>query len=293
MTDTTRSAPTERYLIVGAGGMLGHDLQAALSGRAVTALTRAELDVTDLEQVRAAVPGHTVIINASAYTKVDDAESNEEAAHAVNATGAANLARAAAENGARLVQVSTDYVFDGEATEPYAEDAPHAPVSAYGRTKAAGETAALEANPGRTYVVRTAWLYGAHGPNFVKTMIRLAGSHDTVKVVTDQVGQPTWTADLAQRIVDLLDSDAPGGIYHGTNSGQTSWFEFTQAIYTLAGLDPARVHPTTAAEFVRPAPRPAYSVLGHAAWHAAGLKPMRHWHDALTEASRQGVLEQE
>lgn len=279
-----------RILIAGANGMLGTDLQAVLSGRAVTALGRAELDVTDLDAVRAASAGHDVIINASAYTKVDDAESNEDAAYAVNASGAGNLATAAAENGARLVQVSTDYVFDGSATAPYTEDEPVNPVSAYGRTKAEGERLALEANAERTYIVRTAWLYGQHGPNFVKTMLRLAGSHDTVSVVTDQVGQPTWTLDLARQIVALVDADAPAGVYHGTNSGHTSWYDFTREIFALSQLDPERVLPTDSAAFVRPAPRPAYSVLGHDTWANAGIAPMRSWELALADAISSGIV---
>jgi dTDP-4-dehydrorhamnose reductase len=278
------------YLIVGAGGMLGHDLQVALAGREVTALGRADLDVTDAAAVAAAVSGHDVVINAAAYTKVDDAESNEDAAAAVNATGAANLATATAAAGARLVQVSTDYVFDGTATSPYPEDTPLDPVSAYGRTKADGERAVLAANPAGAYIVRTAWLYGEHGPNFAKTMITLAGRLDTVGVVTDQVGQPTWTLDLARQIVALLDSDAPAGIYHGTASGQASWYGFARAVFAGAGLDPERVTKTDSSSFVRPAPRPAYSVLGHDAWAAAGLSPMRDWNAALDEAFASGAL---
>lgn len=281
-----------KILITGASGMLGHDLQAVLAGRDVTALGRAELDVTDVEAVRAASAGHDVIINASAYTKVDDAETHEDDAYAVNATGAGNLATAAAEHGARLVQVSTDYVFDGRASSPYPEQAPIDPQNAYGRTKAEGERLAMAANPGATYIVRTAWLYGAHGPNFVKTMLRLAADRDTLNVVDDQVGQPTWTRDLAQQIVALIDSDAPAGAYHGTNSGETSWYDFTREIFSLSGLDPERVHPTDSASFVRPAPRPAYSVLGHDAWVVAGLAPMRPWRDALAEALESGVAEQ-
>jgi dTDP-4-dehydrorhamnose reductase len=278
------------YLIVGAGGMLGTDLARALAGRAVTALGRAELDVTDAAAVSAAVAGHDVVINAAAYTKVDDAESNEEAAYAVNATGAANLAAAAAVSGATLVQVSTDYVFDGSGTAPYPESTPVGPVSAYGRTKAEGERLAMEANPERTIIVRTAWLYGQHGPNFAKTMLSLAAKLDQVSVVTDQVGQPTWTLDLATRIVELLDADAPAGIYHGTASGKASWFDFARAVFAGAGLDPERVTPTDSSQFVRPAPRPAYSVLGHDAWAAAGLPPMRDWEVALDDAFRSGAL---
>lgn len=279
-----------KYLITGASGMLGQDLQKALAGREATALGRAELDVTDLAAVRQAASGHDVIINAAAYTKVDDAEENETAAHAVNATGAHNLARAAAENGARLVQISTDYVFNGGATSPYRESTPLDPISAYGRTKADGERLTLEANPGATFVLRTAWLYGAGGPNFAKTMVRLAASHDTVSVVDDQHGQPTWTGDLAAQIVTLLDANAPAGVYHATNAGQTTWFGFAQAVFAEAGLDPARVLPTDSSTFVRPAPRPAYSVLGHDAWASAGLAPMRDWREALTDAAAHGLL---
>lgn len=280
-----------KYLVTGANGMLGHDLRTALEGREVTALARADLDVTDADAVAAAVAGHDVVINGAAYTRVDDAEAHEDDAFAVNATGAANLTRAAAAHGARFVQLSTDYVFDGTATTPYEEHAPRHPVSAYGRTKAEGERLALELHPHGTYVVRTAWLYGAHGPNFAKTMVRLAASNETVSVVNDQLGQPTWTRDLAQQIVRLLDAEAAPGIYHGTNSGSASWFEFAQAIFSACGLDPDRVRPTSSADFVRPAPRPAYSVLGHRGWLRTGIAPLRDWRSALAEAAEQGVLE--
>ena len=285
------AAQNSKYLVTGARGMLGTDLLEALFGRDVTVLGRADLDVTDRDAVFAAVQGHDVVINAAAYTAVDAAETDEETALAVNGTAAGLLAEATASVGAKLVQVSTDYVFDGDAASPYAEDATIAPVSAYGRTKAEGEKLALAANPEGTFVVRTAWLYGAHGGNFAKTMVKLAGSHDTVKVVDDQLGQPTWTADLAAQIVALLDSDAPAGVYHGTNSGSTSWFEFARAVFDEAGLDPARVLPTDSSTFVRPAPRPSYSVLGHDAWARAGLTPMRPWREALAEAASRGVLQ--
>ena len=281
-----------KYLITGANGMLGHDLQSVLAGRDVTAPSRAELDVTDLDAVREASAGHDFIINAAAYTKVDDAEEHEDLAYAVNATGAANLATAAAENGAQLVQLSTDYVFDGTATTPYAENSPLGPVSAYGRTKAEGERLAQQLNPGRTHVIRTAWTYGQHGPNFARTMLRLAAERDELTVVSDQVGQPTWTLDLANQIVALLDSGAPAGIYHGTNSGEASWYDFARAIFSAAGLDADRVKPTDSSQFVRPAPRPPYSVLGHSAWKTVGLAPMRNWREALAAAANQGVLGQ-
>jgi dTDP-4-dehydrorhamnose reductase len=279
-----------RYLVTGATGMLGSDLVATLADREVTALGRADLDITDLDAVRAAVTGHDVVLNAAGFTRVDDAETNEDAALAVNGTGAGNLARAAAETGALLVQYSTDYVFDGSATTPYPENAPVAPVTAYGRTKAEGERLALEYAPGATYILRTAWLYGKNGPNFAATMLGMAADRDTVSVITDQVGQPTWTRDLAAKTVELLDATAPVGIYHATNSGRASWFEFARAIFETAGLDPERVLPTDSSEYVRPAQRPAFSVLGHGGWAAAGLSPMRPWRDALTAAFAAGAL---
>jgi dTDP-4-dehydrorhamnose reductase len=279
-----------RYLVTGAGGMLGADLARALEGRDATLLARADLDVTDAAAVDAAVAGHDVVINAAAYTKVDDAETHEDEATLINGTAAGILAEAAARHGARIVQVSTDYVFDGTATSPYPEDAPRNPVSAYGRSKAVGEELVERAHPGGHYIVRTAWLYGGGGPNFAKTMLRLAADRDTIGVVTDQVGQPTWTGDLAERIISLLDSDAPAGIYHGTNSGEGSWFDFARAVLATQGLDPERITPTDSSAFVRPAPRPAYSVLGHDRWSLAGLPPLRDWRDSLAAAAQAGAL---
>jgi dTDP-4-dehydrorhamnose reductase len=279
-----------RYLVTGAAGMLGRDLQKALSGRDVTALSRAALDVTDRDAVLAAVAGQDVVFNAAAYTNVDSAESHESEAFAINATGVENLAIAARKHGAQLLTVSTDYVFDGAGTEPYTEDAPRDPLNAYGRTKAAGEELAIAAHPDGTFVVRTAWLYGAGGSNFAATMLRLALTNPTVSVVDDQLGQPTWTADLAQRLVQLVDADATAGIYHGTNGGQTSWFGFARAVFEEAGLDPERVLPIGSAGFMRPAPRPAYSVLGYSGLVRAGLPPLRHWRDALAAAAESGVL---
>lgn len=279
-----------KYLVAGANGMLGTDLVAALRGREVTPTTRTQLDVTDLNAVRAAVAGHDVIINSAAYTRVDDAESFEDAAYAVNATGAHNLALAAAENGATLVQLSTDYVFDGSANQPYREDAKLNPVSVYGRTKADGERLALLANPGHTLIVRTAWLYGQHGGNFPKTMLRLAVERPELAVVVDQVGQPTWTKDVSAQIVALLDFGPSAGIFHATNSGECSWYDFARAVFVEVGLDPERITPINSSSFVRPAPRPAYSVLSHGAWIEAGLPVPRHWTDALAEAARTGVF---
>ena len=279
-----------RYLITGGRGMLGTDLSTVLADRDVTTLGRAELDISNASAVREAVAGYDFVINTAAYTRVDDAEANEAEAALVNAVGPSNLALATAEAGALLVHLSTDYVFDGTATTPYDEDAPTRPASAYGRTKADGERRALDANPDGTFIVRTAWLYGEHGGNFAKTMLALGSARPEVSVVTDQVGQPTWTMDLARQIVTLMDSDAPAGIYHGTASGEASWFDFARLVFELGGLDPEHVKPTDAASFVRPAPRPAYSVLGHDAWSEVGLSPMRDWRLALREAFDTGAL---
>jgi dTDP-4-dehydrorhamnose reductase len=277
-----------RWLVVGCDGMLGQDLVVALGespdAREVTAVDRDVVDIIDPGACLEAVAGQDLVVNVAAWTAVDDAETHEAQAFSVNAVGAANLARACSAAGARMVQVSTDYVFAGDATSPYAEDAPLAPRSAYGRTKGAGEWAVRTHLPSASWVVRTAWLYGAHGPNFVKTMARLAAERDTVSVVDDQRGQPTWTVDLAAAIVRLVDSEAPFGTYHGTSAGDTTWFGFAQAIFAEMGLDPARVRPTTTDAFPLPAPRPAYSVLGHEAWSRAGLPGLPDWRRALTEA---------
>ena len=279
-----------RYLIAGGRGMLGTDLALALAGREVTRLGSSELDITDRAAAIAAAAGHDVVINAAAYVKVDDAETNEADATAVNAIGAENLAVAARLAGARFVQVSTDYVFDGTATTPYPENTPLAPLGAYGRSKAEGEQRVLAEYADGSYIVRTAWLYGKNGGNFASTMLNLAANRPPVSVVNDQFGQPTWTLDLANQIVALLDADAPASVYHGTNSGAASWFEFARAIYEESGLDPERVTPTDSAAFVRPAPRPSYSVLGHDAWATAGLSPMRPWREALSAAVAAKVL---
>lgn len=273
-----------RWVVLGAGGMLGHDVLRALHGRDTVGLARRDVDITDEAAVLDAVAGADVVVNCAAWTAVDDAESHELEALAVNGIGAEHVAHACARTGARLVHVSTDYVFAGDAAAPYAEDAPVAPRTAYGRTKAVGEEAVRRLLPDRSLVVRTAWLYGAAGPSFVRTMARLEGERDTVDVVDDQRGQPTWSHDLAERIVAAVDHDVAPGIYHGTNAGGTTWFGLARAVFELLGADPERVRPTTSDAFVRPAPRPAYSVLGHDAWVRAGLAPMRPWHDALAAA---------
>jgi dTDP-4-dehydrorhamnose reductase len=275
-----------RWLVTGAHGMLGHDLLSALDGRDVVACTQAELDITDAAAVRGAIDEirPDVVANCAAWTAVDAAEDHEEAAFAVNAVGAATLTRACAATKAAIVHISTDYVFDGAATSPYAEDSPLAPRSAYGRTKAAGEWAVRAILPERSWIVRTAWLYGAAGSNFVRTMINLESTMDNVDVVDDQRGQPTWSADLALQIVRLVDADALAGVYHGTATGETTWYGLARAVFEELGADPDRVRPTTADKFPRPASRPQYSVLGHDAWRAVGLPALPPWRESLTQA---------
>src|SRR5689334_6851617 len=288
-------------LVTGANGQLGTDLlQAVRGGTDVFArgLTRKDLDVTDAfgvqdmvvgwaRIVRSDNPDHRlVVVNATAYTAVDAAETDEETAYAVNAAGPALLATACVKVGAKLIHVSTDYVFPGDADRPYEVDDPTGPKSAYGRTKLAGEEAVREILPDASHVVRTAWVYGASGQNFVKTMARLEKERDTVSVVDDQRGSPTWSRDLAAGLLALAGSEAPAGTYHATNAGDTTWHGFTQAIFEELGADPERVLPTTSEAYPRPAPRPAYSVLSPRAWDSAGLPPLQGWREALAEAFR-------
>jgi dTDP-4-dehydrorhamnose reductase len=281
-------------MITGAAGQLGSDLVALLaeSGDEVRPYARADLDIANSSAVAAAVEQFRpdVVVNAAAYTAVDAAEADEDAAFLANASAPAILAAALARSGGRLVHVSTDYVFAGDAARPYEVDAPTDPKSAYGRTKLAGELAVRELLPDASYVVRTAWVYGATGANFVKTMVRLCAERETVSVVDDQRGSPTWSLDLARGLIELARSGAAPGIYHCTNTGDTTWFEFTQAIFTELGADPARVLPTTTAAFPRPAPRPAYSVLSDQAWRQAGLAPLPSWRSALSAAFAAGAF---
>jgi dTDP-4-dehydrorhamnose reductase len=274
---------TAPILVTGGGGMLATALGEVL-GDTADFVSRADLDITDAIAVQRAVAGRVAVINAAAYTAVDDAEANEAVAMEINAGGATNVARACADAGARLVHVSTDYVFDGLATRPYREDAATEPRSAYGRSKLAGERGVRSAHPDGAIVVRTAWLYGAGGPSFVATMLAKARAGDAVSVVTDQFGQPTWTRNLAERIRLLLDV-APG-TYHATNSGVCSWWDLAIAIYEEVGAPTDLVGQTTSDAFVRPAPRPAYSVLGDDAAQSAGLPEMPPWRDALRTALR-------
>ena len=279
-----------RWLVVGANGMLGTELMRLLADRNVRGVDLPEIDITKPESVAEVLTDVDIVVNCAAYTAVDNAEADEATAFRVNATGPSVLARRCAEISAKLVQISTDYVFDGTSTDPYAEDAQPNPQSAYGRTKVAGEWAVRAELPDAHWILRTAWLYGEFGPNFVKTMVTLEASKPELAVVDDQHGQPTWARHLAARIIELSDANAPTGTYHATSSGATTWFGFTRSIFEQIGADPTRVQPTTTEAFPRPAPRPANSVLGHDAWAATGLAPLPDWRDALAQAWESGAF---
>ena len=282
------------WLVVGGDGQLGKALSVVLGERGIDfrAWGSEDLDIRSAAKCAGSIGAlkPSVIINAAAWTDVDGAESDPDGAYLVNATGALNSAVAAKAVGAVFVHVSTDYVFSGVSDRPWREDDLRAPVSVYGATKAAGEVAVLSEFAERSYIFRTAWLYSQWGKNFVKTMTRLALSGDgEVRVVDDQVGQPTSAIDLAEQIVSSIEAQLHFGIYHATNSGQASWFEFAQEIFRLCGASVDRVVRTDSSSFIRPAKRPAYSVLGHDAWGAIGAtggsaEAMRDWKIALREA---------
>ena len=260
--------------------MLAADVTAALRAAGSTELVltdRDELDILDAEAVALAVADADLVINCAAYTAVDAAEEQEDVAYAVNATGPAVLASACAATGARMVHISTDYVFSGDATTPYAEDAPLSPTGAYGRTKAAGETAVRDSGA-NALILRTAYLYGRGGACFPKTIAKAGRERGALTVVDDQIGQPTWTRDVASFMLRLLEADAPAGTYHATSAGQASWYEFAKEIVAAAGLGDI-VAPTDSAAYVRPAPRPAWSVLGHAASANIGVEGIGDWRE--------------
>ena len=276
------------WLITGGSGQLGVALSQELGERGIlfSAWDSKDLNITHSPIVQSLIPALSpkVIINCAAWTDVDGAESNELLASRVNSDGAENIALAAKLSQARFIHISTDYVFSGENNAPWEIDALLDPQSAYGRTKAEGENRVLAAYPGNSSIVRTAWLYSPWGKNFAKTMTRLAIESDKeVRVVNDQVGQPTSAIDLAKQIVDLGLSDAPSGIYHGTNTSEASWFEFAQEIFKLSGANIDRVIPVPSSEYPRPAMRPTYSVLSHDCWAKTAIQPMRDWRIALEE----------
>ena len=271
-----------KVVVTGAKGQLGTDLVNLLVNRGyeVYGYGREELDITNFNQVKQVISevNPDVVIHAAAYTKVDLAESEPDQAFLINAYGTRNVVVASEAIGAKLVYVSTDYVFDGTANVPYNEFAPTNPLGVYGKSKLAGEQFVRDLHS-KFFIVRTSWVYGKHGNNFVKTMLKLAQERDELMVVHDQVGCPTYTVDLANCILELIQTEKYG-IYHVSNSGHCSWYEFAKAIFEEAGIE-IKVNPCTTKDFPRPAPRPAYSVFEHMALRLNGFKEMPHWRESL------------
>jgi dTDP-4-dehydrorhamnose reductase len=276
------------WLILGANGQLGKSLQTVLTSNDIsfTAVDRQTLDITNRDDCMKLFTSlaPAVVVNCAAWTAVDLAEDNEAEAFRINCDATRNIAIASREVNAINVHISTDYVFPGVADTPYEVNSPTAPVSIYGKSKLCGEIAITEEYPDKSYIVRTAWLYSPHGGNFVKTMIRKARTSSPVRVVSDQLGQPTLAADLAQHIVDLVTHQAPYGIFHGTNSGAASWYELTCEIYSLLGVDTSLVSSVATSEYPTKAVRPQYSVLSHARTIECGVAEMQNWQTALKES---------
>lgn len=278
-----------KVLITGARGQLGRELEdtfCSMGNCEVVSFGRLELDITQPARVQELISGNApdVVIHAAANTKVDGCELEPDNAYRVNALGSRNVAVAAAKIGAKLVYISTDYVFDGAARRPYTEFDDVNPISVYGKSKLAGERYVAGLS-NEYFIVRTSWLYGEHGHNFVKNMLRLAKDKVELTVVDDQVGSPTYTKDLARFIADLVRTELYG-IYHATNTGSCSWYQFARKIFEIAGLEHVNVKPVTTAEINRPAPRPAYSVLEHFCIRLEGLPDLRSWEEALEEYLR-------
>lgn len=274
-------------LVTGANGQLGREMQrlSAVSPNNYTFTDVAELDVTDAGAVRQAVAQTRaeVIVNCAAYTNVERAEEDEEAADRLNRGAAENLARAAEANGATLIHVSTDYVFDGTAHTPYTEDGTPSPLGAYGRTKLAGERAVM-ASGCRYLIFRTAWLYSEYGHNFLKTMLRLTSERDTLQVVFDQIGTPTYAGDLALALFSIIESERYAGnegVYHFTDEGVCSWYDFATEIAAAAGHDKCRIIPCHTSEFPTKATRPAYSVLDKTKFKETFRMDIPHWREAM------------
>jgi len=276
------------WLVVGADGQLGRCMTELLEEKSTPyiALGHHQLDITDAVAVDRAFEDlkPTIVLNAAAWTAVDDAEEYEADALRVNAHGPANLASSSALIRARLIHISTDYVFDGQAKLPYTVTSPTEPMNAYGRTKLAGEKAILESVDRNSCVVRTAWLYSEHRKNFAKTMAVRALRGEPVRVVNDQVGQPTSAHDLAHLILRISQLEKMPSIVHGTNAGQATWFQFAQEIYSQLGANPTLVSPVDTSAFPTVAKRPAYSVLDHADFTSWGLQPMQRWKDGLADS---------
>ncbi|MEH7355060.1 dTDP-4-dehydrorhamnose reductase [Neobacillus drentensis] len=277
-----------KVVVTGVQGQLGYDVVKQLTARnhQVFGTDRNELDITDEKAVQAYFDEikPDALLHCAAYTNVDGAEEDKETVYKVNAIGAKYLAQAASKVGAKMVYVSTDYVFDGTAAEPYEVDHPTQPLGVYGETKYAGEEF-VKQNLDHHFIVRTAWVYGINGNNFVKTMLRLAGDRDELGVVHDQVGSPTYTVDLARFMIDLVESDKYG-VYHATNEGVCSWYDFAVEIFKQADVH-VKVNPLTSEQFPRPAARPKYSVLSKKKIIEQGFTPLPNWKDALSAYLRE------
>lgn len=273
------------WLIVGANGQLGQCLidVATIQGIDFFATTREQLDITNPSNVELVIGkgNFDIVINAAAWTSVDDAEDHIADALRVNYEGPRNLAQSCLRNSARLIHISTDYVFAGNASTPYEIDTPTDPLNAYGRTKQMGDSIVQAVGTNSFPIIRTAWLYSRYGRNFAKTMALKAMQHLPVKVVNDQLGQPTLASDLAELIVEVGQQNNPPSIIHGTNSGEATWFDFAREIYRLLGVDEGLVTPVSSSEFPTRAFRPSYSVLGHQGFRTNGLTEMRDWMNAL------------
>jgi len=276
-----------KWLISGASGQLGRCLQQVLNSQGIeyVALTKQELDISNrketinlVQDIRA-----NVVVNVAAYTNVENAESEVKVAYDVNQAGAANMASASKSIGAKFVHFSTDYVFSGIKTSPWEVDDLTEPISVYGKSKLAGETEITDEYKENSLIIRTAWLYSSYGKNFYKTILNKAiNTKDSVKVVSDQIGQPTSALDLAELTVLAVKSDVAPGIFHATNAGSTSWYEFAKLIFELAGEDISRVSPVSTLEFPSKVARPKYSALSNEMWKDSGLSPLRSWEESVT-----------
>lgn len=281
-----------RVLILGSKGQLGSSILEKLEGRPsigalMTAFSRDELDVTDVKQLKKQfeIFQPDTIINCAAWTDVEGAESKCTLARDINYTGVVNIVREAEKHNVRIVQLSTDYVFDGSHKSPIGESEIQNPINCYGETKAEAEKFLLKEYRENSIIVRTAWLYGPYGKNFARTMIRkaLMIEDGTIRVVTDQVGQPTSTLDLASRILEIVNSNVRSGVFHGTNSGSTSWFGFAKLLLDSADISSERLVPVLSSDFASRVKRPQYSVLGQDSWKSINYEAMRPWEDAVRE----------
>lgn len=278
-----------KVLVAGADGQLGRCLQEVLKSREIEFLpfSRSTLDVTNLSQVRKAVKGNgiNVLINASAYTNVEQAEIEYNLAFEINEIGPQNLAIAARENNSKFIHFSTDYVFSGKRKTPWEIDSSVCPISVYGKSKLAGEIAVFNEYPDNSLVLRTAWLYSKYGKNFYKSILGLATrSNNSINVVNDQIGQPTNALELARLAVSTLHRDIPAGTYHASNAGSATWFDFALYIFQLAGADTSRIKPISTSDYSYKASRPEYSVLDNSVWIKLGIEPLGPWRDSVAKA---------